>query len=65
MMEELKSCPFCGEEPKIITWIEYNRSNPMDDTESECNEAYCCGIEMDLDTWNTRPVPEGYALVPV
>lgn len=48
-----KSCPFCGDVPEIEGTPQINRAWPKPD-EWVAHEASCCGITMDLATWNTR-----------
>lgn len=64
MSEELKPCPFCGGE------AEFERKG--DRRQSTIVSCTCCGATQECGeewghgkTWNTRHIPEGYALVPV
>ena len=63
-MDKLKPCPFCG--------------TKVEEQYSTCNDTYsvwCHGcegdgpfkesIELAVEAWNTRSIPDGYALVPL
>ena len=57
-MSELKPCPFCGGigvDPE--GWASVDTCGP------EC--VVCGATATSIDQWNTRHIPEGYALVPV
>jgi hypothetical protein len=65
MSEELKPCPFCGNELEKTQ----HKLNPT----ARCVTPDCRGGKMpavtldspqDVNAWNTRKVPEGFALVP-
>ena len=66
MSEELKPCPFCGNELEKTQY----KLNPT----ARCVTPDCRGGKMpavtldspqDLEAWNTRHISEGFALVPV
>lgn len=64
MSEKVKPCPFCGGE------AEFERKG--DRKQSTIVSCTCCGATQECGeerghgkTWNTRHIPEGYALVPV
>ena len=53
-MEELKPCPFCGEQPEA-EWVTHNSVKP------DSVMIYCCYVSMDkpneeaaAKAWNTR-----------
>lgn len=64
MSTELKPCPFCGGDVEIESWASGNQWR------AECSE---CGVgesynptrQAAIDFWNSRHVPDGYALVPI
>ena len=54
MTEELKPCPFCGEQPEA-EWVQHNSVKP------DSVLVYCCYVSIEADTekkafklWNTR-----------
>lgn len=63
-MSELKPCPFCGTTARIF-------GGPMAQERYSiwCNNyhhiEYGMNEQETIDAWNTRHIPEGYALVPV
>lgn len=64
MSEELKPCPFCGGDAEFERIGNSRRSTIVNCT--ECGASQECGEEWGHGrTWNTRHIPEGYALVPV
>jgi Lar family restriction alleviation protein len=71
MMEELKPCPFCGEQPyndeetakyfgKMTGW-----NYAIACSNCEAKSMGFTAFKEACKEWNTRHVPEGYALVPV
>lgn len=56
MSEALRTCPFCGGDPL-----------DLGDGYYCCDNDDCAGVSLDCtkDKWNTRHIPEGYALINV
>jgi Lar family restriction alleviation protein len=65
MMEELKPCPFCG--GKAEYWIDndYQDRHVITCGYCGCEKRYEYSMDGVIEEWNTRHVPDGYALVPV
>lgn len=59
MSEELKPCPFCGSE-----YIELHGGMHPKCNECGCEQSRVIGRKS-VAVWNTRHIPEGYALVPL
>ncbi len=64
MSEELKPCPFCGGEAEFERKGDRRQSTIVSCT--CCGATQECGEEWDHGkTWNTRHIPEDFALVPL
>ncbi len=75
MSEELKPCPFCGDEAN------HSCHTKTDGDEAHTIDCYQCGAESGwgdgkagltwlsyeaaANSWNARHIPEGFALVPI
>jgi hypothetical protein len=58
-MEELKPCPFCG----CNSIDKHGWYDGQGNIGPECDN--CGATARSMHKWNTRHIPEGYALVPV
>lgn len=58
-MSELKPCPFCDGETRKLMGYDYGNVS--------CRNEHCniYGVVFSVAKWNTRHIPEGYALVPI
>ena len=52
-MPPLKPCPFCGQQPKVNTWMELDRSWP-EPNDIKRMEIRCCESFNTPEAWNHR-----------
>ena len=63
-MSELKPCPFCGVDPNVTSKDIIGYPVRVGCKNINCRLGQITGT-FTIAAWNTRHIPEGYALVPV